>query len=98
MSMYIEFSDHSHELKYRQKKGLLYYIGEPDQALVEELGLRKNAKFRDGSGVEYESSLPEITAKGWKLAFVLPCGTYKTSGSREATIIENTYIFKKQTP
>ena len=49
-----------------------------------------------GSGVEYESSLPEITAKGWDLAFVLPCGTYKTSGLREMTIIENTYIFKKK--
>ena len=96
MSIYIEFSDHSHELKYRQKKGLLYYIGEPDQALVEELGLRKNAKFRDGSGVEYESSLPEITAKGWELAFVLPCGSYTTNGLREMTIIENTYIFKKK--
>lgn len=96
MSIYIEFSDHSHELKYRQKKGLLYYIGEPDQALVKELGLRKNAKFRDGSGVEYESSLPEITAKGWELAFVLPCGAYTTSGLREMTIIENTYIFKKK--
>ena len=96
MCMYIEFSDHRHELKYCQKKGLLYYIGVPDQKLVNELGLRKNAKFRDGSGVEYESSLPEITAKGWELAFVLPCGSYTTSGLREITIIENTYIFKKK--
>lgn len=96
MYRYIEFTDHSYEHKLRQKTGMLYYIGEPEQALIEELGLRKNAKFRDGSGVEYESSLPEITAKGWDLVRVLPCALYSLRGSREKTIIENTYIFKKK--
>ena len=41
MYRYIEFTDHSYEHKLRQKTGMLYYIGEPEQALIEELGLRK---------------------------------------------------------
>ena len=95
MFRYIEFTDHSHELKYSQKKGNLYYIGKPDQNLIAELELKKNAKFRDGSGEEYESSLTEITEKGWELIFVVPCGLYTTKGPRERVIIENTYIFRK---
>ena len=97
MSIYIEFTDHSHELKYCQKKGKLYYTGEPEQVLIDELGLRKHAKFRDGSGVEYESRLPEITAKGWDLVFVVPSETYKKkcTDSREMTVTVNSYIFRK---
>lgn len=74
----------------------MYYTGEPDQTLVDELQMRKQAKFSDGSGVEYESTLPEITAKGWELVFVVPCGKYHTKGSRDMTVIENTYIFKRK--
>ena len=96
MTQFIEFTDHSYELKYCRKKGKLYYTGEPDQALVDELGLIKRTKFSDGSGVEYESTLPEITAKGWELVFVVPCGKYQTKGSRDMTVIENTYIFKRK--
>lgn len=97
MSMYIEFTDHSHWLKDRPKQGKLYFVGEPDQALIDELGLTKVAKHRDGSGIEYESTLPEITAKAWVLVFVVPCETYKKkcTDSREMTITVNSYIFRK---
>lgn len=97
MSMYIEFTDHSHWLKDRPKQGKLYFVGEPDQALIDELGLTKVAKHRDGTGSEYESSLPEITAKAWDLVFVVPTETYKKkcTDSREVTITVNSYIFRK---
>ena len=97
MSMYIEFTDHSHWLKDRPKQGKLYFVGEPDQALIDELGLTKVAKHRDGTGSEDESSLPEITAKAWDLVFVVPTETYKKkcTDSREVTITVNSYIFRK---
>ena len=97
MAQYIEFTDHSHWLKDRPKQGKLYFVGEPDQALIDELGLTKVAKHRDGSGIEYESTLPEITAKAWGLVFVVPCETYKKkcTDSREVTITVNSYIFRK---
>ena len=93
---YIEFSDHSRIHKTHPKRGKLFYVGTPDQDLIEELSLRKEAIYYDGSGEEYNSSLPEITAKGWDLAFVLPTGKYTKRGKfGEGTIIENTYIFKR---
>ena len=97
MAQYIEFTDHSHWHKDCPKRGKLYYVGEPDQALIDELGLTKVSKHRDGSGIEYESTLPEITAKAWDLVFVVPSETYKKkcTDSREITITVNSYIFRK---
>ena len=97
MAMYIEFIDHSHRLKDCPKRDKLYFVGEPDQALIDELGLTKVSKHRDGSGTEYESSLPEITAKAWDLVFVVPSETYKKkcTDSREMIITVNSYIFRK---
>ena len=97
MARFIEFTDHSHHLKECPKRGKLYFVGEPGQELIDELGLTKVAKHRDGSGTEYESSLPEITAKSWDLVFVVPSETYKKkcTDSREMTITVNSYTFKK---
>ena len=93
---YIEFSDCRSQSKTRKWDGALYYLGTPDQDLIEELSLRKKWKYRDGSGEEYESTLPEITAKGWDLVFVLPSAKHTRRGKfGEGTIIENTYIFKR---
>ena len=96
MAMCIEFTDHRYGRKASRKREKLYYLGEPDQTLIDELEFREHAKFWDGSGVEYESTLPEITSKGWDLVFVLPCGKYQKNRSSECVeFIENTYIFKK---
>ena len=98
MAQYIEFTDHCHSLKDFPKRGKLYFVGEPDQALINELGLTKVAKHRDGSGIEYETTLLEITTKGWDLVFVIPTETYKKKRTdlREMTITVNSYIFKNE--
>ena len=44
---------------------VLYIFRRKNISGIDELGLTKVAKHRDGSGIEYESSLPEITAKSW---------------------------------
>ena len=94
---YIEFTDCKSGNKRRHIPGELYYFGTPEQELIEELGLRKNSKYYDGSGEEYELTLPEIAARGWDLACVFPVAKYTQRGSKgEGTIIENKYIFKKE--
>ena len=94
---YIEFTDCKSGNKRRHIPGKMYYFGTPDQELIEELGLRKHSKYYDGSGEEYELTLPEIAAKGWDLAYVLPVAKYTRRGKfGEGTIIENKYIFKKE--
>lgn len=90
---YIEFKD---TLNYgKETNGKLWFVGEPSEALINELELEEHKKYHDGSGKKYCTSLSSLGEKGWELQFVSPCGIYLEQGKKTAGPIENLYVFMK---
>lgn len=87
---YIEFVDRT-SLTRHGKSGRIYFVGEASEKLINELGLQE-ISLSDFHG--YYSTIADIAALGWELAFVTPCGI-NMSGNLNKGPIENSYIFKK---
>lgn len=86
---YIEFIDRT-SLTGHSKSGRIYYVGDVSDELIKELQLEEisTPQFHG-----YYSTLANISALGWELVFVTPCGI--NTGNHNKGPIENSYIFKK---
>ncbi len=85
---YVEFIDHvSRAGMAARKDGNIAFVGEPDEELIREFGLKK-----DGSGY-YFTTFSRIGETDWRLKFVTPCGY--GAGARGGGAIENAYVFEK---
>ena len=90
---YIEFTDHIGQSQSR-KDGKLWIVERPDEALIEELGLKSSQSGISGA-VNYYTGLNELAERGWTLRFVTPCAVNLGSGRIYTGPIENAYIFEK---
>lgn len=81
---YIEFVDGTSNSPV-SKLGHVYIVAEKPECYVEEFSLVKAAGG-------YYTTLEKIGEMGWELAFVTPCGYFRTDDGT----IKNAYVFKKE--
>ncbi len=89
---YVEFTDKTAKTFSGAKRGLIYFVGDATDEIINELNLEKD----EFSGRFY-STLTDIGRLGWQLKFVTPCAlNYKVGAAATAGPIENSYIFEKE--
>ena len=77
------------------KNGEIYYVGTPTEELIEELGLEVRARYYDGSGHLYVTTIQRMGELGWELKFVNPCGIFLEKGRDMGGPVKLNYIFCK---
>lgn len=92
---YIEFTDYTAKHYSQRKSGIIWYVGEPSEELINEIGLiEKN--IPGGSRKGFYTTISSLGENGWELKFVTPCGVNWLKNDSIAGPIENSYIFQKQ--
>ena len=83
---YVEFTDGF--FRTYEKSGKLFVVATKEKLneYIEEFAL---AEYGD----KYYTTLDEIGALGWELAFVTPCGSV---AEHSGQMIQNAYVFRKE--